>query len=529
MKVIGPFLAFILSGLCLTGAFEPLAQPWLAWAAFVPVVAALRCWPPGSARLAFGLGWLMGLVHFSTSLYWITEVTRPGWAVLSAYLALYPGCWVGAMAVWMRGYPGEPRALDSLRVALCGTAWWVVLEWLRGWLLTGFPWNPLGVSQSGLLALAQLAELGGVALVGAVVIFGSLCIGLTLVRVVGEARRGNGPRPHGEFIVALLVVGGAFWFGIGRLTRPLPEDGVRTLEVAVVQPDIPQDPWGSGMPPELALERMTGLTRLVLAGGEAVDLVLWPETPVPEPLRGLPGFGEFVQEVVPERAQAMVYGSITRDAEGNPFNSAVLADARSPEAATYDKLHLVVLGEYVPFARWLPVLRRWVPLGEDFQSGAAPVVFDLPNGLRAAPLICFEDVMSRVVRRFLEQQPDLFLNLTNDGWFNESPQSRQHFENARFRCIEFRRPMIRAGNNGVSGWIDERGVPRQLLADVRTGSTFFAGTLRTEVKVADAPETLYARWGEWWVGLCALGLLPGLVLRLRRRAGGGEVAGRTSR
>jgi apolipoprotein N-acyltransferase len=255
-----------------------------------------------------------------------------------------------------------------------------------------------------------------------------------------------------------------------------------------------------------ALDQTVRLTDLALPPGFVVDLVVWPETPIPEALLDLPRFEDFTQNLLPERAGALLYGTIRREGRV-PYNSAVLALPGDEVAAVYDKTHLVVMGEYVPLGDVLPVLRRWVPLGTDFAPGEAPKVFELPSGWRLAPLICFEDVMARVVRRVAPLRPDVLVNITNDGWFNDSPQSLQHFQMARMRCIELRRPMIRASNNGVTGWIDERGVIRELLADPATGRVDISGTVRVRVAIPEGRETLYARWGDWPGWICAAACL----------------------
>jgi len=493
-------LPSLLSGLLLTGAFHPWNQAWLAWLFPLPLVLGLRRWAPGPREAALG-GAAAGLAHFGTSLWWITEVTPAGWAALAVYLAAYPAAWMAVLAQAARRLPGRLQPHHSVLFAGFAACAWTALEWVRGWLLSGFPWNPIGASQIEVLVLAQVAELGGALLVGWMVVFGGTIIAMTLLRIVQQAGEGASMRPHAEFITALAVVGAAAWFGIGALTRPAPVRG--HLDVLLVQPRIPQDPWGSGMAAEDALQESIRLTDLALPPGRPAGLVVWPETPIPDALADLPEFDRFVKSLVPGRAEAFLFGTIRREGRV-PYNSAVLALPGNSAAAVYDKMHLVIMGEYVPLADAFPFLRRLVPLGADFASGPEPVAFDLPGGWRAAPLICFEDVMARVVRSFIPLQPDLFINITNDGWFNDSPQSLQHFQLARMRCIELRRPMLRAANNGATGWIDERGVVRELLRDPESGSVDIAGTLRTRVSIPEARMTFYARWRDWAGWLSAL-------------------------
>lgn len=440
------------------------------------------------------MGGGVGVIYFGVSLFWVTEVTWVGWVALTLLMACYPAAWVVMTGELWRRLPEKlwpHQAVGAAAMMACG---WCALEWVRGWLLTGFPWNPVGASQIKVLVVAQVAELGGVGLVSWVVVFGGAILGFAVRRIVQEAHGGVGRQPRLELVAGLVVVGTVIWFGAGRLARSEAARG--TLEVVLVQPRIPQDPWGAGMESREALERQIELTRMALPPGMTADVVIWPETPIPEPLIELAGFEEFARQLTAESARAFVYGTIRREGK-MPFNAAVLARSGDVVAQVYDKMHLVMMGEYVPLAEWLPFLRRLVPLGTDFVPGRKPVLLDLPGGWKAAPLICFEDVMPGVVRRFVAQQPDLLLNITNDGWFNDSPQSVQHFQLARMRCIEFRLPMIRVANNGVTGWVDERGVVREWLRDPETGRVDIAATMRTRVEVSGRRETFYARWGDW--------------------------------
>lgn len=519
VRAVVPWGAAAGSGLALTGAFHPWNQPWLAWLFVMPMIWVMRWRPARGWREAAAWGWVAGVVHFGTSLAWVGEVTWAGWAVLVVLMACYPAVWAVVMGEALRRMPEAAGPHHSLGVALISASAWCGLEWVRGWLLTGFPWNPVGASQVEMLVLAQVAELGGVGLISWMVVFGGSVLALTVMRMVRQAT-GQGPvGPRLEFLAALTVVGVAVWFGAGRLARPAEVRG--QVEVLLVQPRIPQDPWGAGMEAGEALARSIQLTELALPPGMPVDVVVWPETPIPEALADLPGFEAFVRDLVPARARAMVYGTIRREGRV-PYNSAMLALPGASAAVVYDKMHLVMMGEYVPLAEVFPFLRWVVPLGTDFAPGVEPVVFPLPGGWKAAPLICFEDVMARVVRRFVPLEPDLLLNLTNDGWFNDSPQSMQHFQLARLRCIELRLPMVRVANNGATGWIDERGVVRELLRDPETGSVDMAGTVRTRVALPERRETVYARWGDWpgagsALLISGLGLWWGIGLRRRRR------------
>jgi len=164
-----------------------------------------------------------------------------------------------------------------------------------------------------------------------------------------------------------------------------------------------------------------------------------------------------------------------------------------------------------------PWLRKLVPPGGDLTAGRVPglLVMD-PPGVRIAPLICFEDSVSRVVRLAAQKLPHLLVNLTNDAWFGASAGSRQHLENARLRAVETRLPLIRATNDGVTALINARGVITAEVRDPASGSIRDPGFLRGELELSEPKATFYTRWGEWpvWISM----ILVGLGLRFGREA-----------
>jgi apolipoprotein N-acyltransferase len=172
----------------------------------------------------------------------------------------------------------------------------------------------------------------------------------------------------------------------------------------------------------------------------------------------------------------------------------------------YRKIHLVPFGEYIPLRHSFPlfaaVANRWIP--GDFDMGNDYTVFHLTNDeVRVAPLICFEDTIGELTRRFVLHGANLLVNVTNDGWFLYSAGSHQHLANAIFRCVETRCPMVRAANTGVTCFVNEFGRVTQVLRD-ETGSTFMEGVLTGEVNVpTERNLTFYVRYGELFAQFCA--------------------------
>jgi len=455
------------------------------------------------------LGWFFGFSHFLTSLSWLQTVTISGWAVLSAYLAIYPALW---FVLWVRLAGRDPDRMTSwgnIRHSFLGASAWVVTEWLRGVVFTGFGWNSLGVSQGDLLLIAQVADLGGVLLVSWVVAFAGLTLALTARRFELEIRGSQKWRPRWDFTAGVIVVGLTMVYGARTLLRPLPESVV-TLRYAAIQPAVPQDPWRSAKVSRVAQE-LKKWSELALVGGGPVDLLVWPESLAGTGWREEPELQAAMQVVRRMGARALLTGSL--DVRGpETFNCAILfqgPEGRPPEV--YDKTHLVVMGEYVPLAGVFPWLRKLVPPGGDLTAGKNSEVFSLESpSVRLAPLICFEDAVPRVVRRAAQKLPHLLVNLTNDAWFGASAGSRQHLENARLRAVETRLPLLRVTNDGVTALISPRGVILAEVRDPETGSVREPGFLQGELELREPEATPYTRWGEWpvWLsmGLVAVGL-----------------------
>jgi apolipoprotein N-acyltransferase len=498
---VQPFALSIFSALLLSLGYAPYDQGWVGWVGLIPLSAAFF-WGAISWRKALVLGYLFGLVHFGWTLIWIQEVSVVGWIALVFILACYPAAWALLWSRIVGRLPEELTSVYNLRCSVLGASAWVVLEWLRGWLFTGFSWNYLGVSQWKSLGIIQVADLGGVLLVSWLLMLVNLVLALTVLRIYRELRQKQRARPHYDFSLTMLLLALAFGYGVRVIFEK--KEPIQTLSYLAVQPNLPQNPWGEGVSPEQAVNRMATLTLTGLGGRTSAEkvLVVWPETPVGRPIIEEPLWQGFLHNLTIESGQHFLFGSNFFEGE-TIYNAAMLYQGGGAAPQIYRKQHLVIMGEYVPLANMLPFLRHFVPLGQDYSSGKESSLFRLEaEKLQLAPLICFEDTVVSVVRGFmLQHEVDAFINMTNDGWFNRSAQSRQHLHNALFRCVEFRRPMLRVANNGVTAVVSEKGVLEPLLQDPVTGSIFEEGVMRGRLAIPERRQTFYARAGDWVVGL----------------------------
>jgi apolipoprotein N-acyltransferase len=529
VKALWPWLAAILSGLLAAAAFPPFDQTWSIWIALVPLtLAILFSNQPGRRRWLrdFGLGYAAGLAFFWTCFFWITTVTILGWFALQFYMAIYFGLW-GLFCGMMRMQIGRGEGSNSrwaqmlvqaqraptpsnspwlksghnLCFAAVLAAGWTGLEWLRGWLMSGFGWNGLGVALHATWPMIQIAEYTGIAGITFIVAFCNAILSATAARLWNEIQA-RVMRPHFDLTISLVGVVGLFVFGLNQSQH---QQARRALRVALVQANVARAEKFDLRYKQNIFDKFQQLSRLGLITAGRVDLLVWPESAMPAPVLEDEETYDFVASISNAARVDLLLGAIEEE-PGRVYNAAILFRPGG-QPQLYRKIHLVPFGEYVPFRHSFPLFARIVgdQVPEDFDAGHEFTVFELSeNRGRVAPLICFEDTIGELTRQFVVRGADLLCTVTNDGWFLRSAGSQQHLANAVFRCVETRRPMIRAANTGVTCFINDAGRLTQILRD-DTGSTFGEGTLVGDVNIAaDAPLTFYTRHGDLFAEICAL-------------------------
>jgi apolipoprotein N-acyltransferase len=378
---------------------------------------------------------------------------------------------------------------------------WVVLEWMRTHLPNlGFPWNLAGYAAAQNIALMQLARWTGIYGLSFVVVAFNALLARAILR--GDGWTG---RPSGAVAVAAMAIAGVAWVG-PRYLPTAPADHVAHL----VQTDFPQAEsypanWMITHSPDL--EQLAAISIGAARRGEnrATQLsshipdgpVIWPEVPAPFSLQD-PRFAARARDIARESGEDFLVGVVEwRPAPGRyyAFNSAVLFDPNGQRIFTYDKIHLVPYGEFVPWRRWLPFAGRLTPDMADFTSGGSHGTASFPGGPFGV-FICYESIFPAEVRQFVVNGAQLLVNVSNDGWFGRSAAPAQHLLMARVRAVENRRWILRATNNGFTVSVDPYGrIAASLATDFR-GELDAPYAFRSE-------RTLYARWGDWIVWLCA--------------------------
>ena len=490
------YLLAIVAGLLLALAFPKFGIAGAAWVAPALLLFAAR---GKNGADVFRAGYVGGLVFWLVSLYWLLLMPAVGfpilaWLALSAYVALFFGAWL-----WIISNFKFPISdwLGRVRWTLFGAAAWVALEWLRGWLISGFPWSFLGASQFKLVPLIQIAAVTGVFGISFIVVWLSLALYAAAEMIVS-----NPSKRHvwqAEIILPLTATVLLFVGGMFVANRETPVE--KTLHIVCVQPSVPQTLIWSPTEDEKRFAELLAVSKHALTNG--TDLLVWPES-------GVPMFDD-VYTAVSRFAQSNHVAILFNgdDAEfrtdaTNFFNSAFLIQPDGKCAGVYHKQKLVIFGEYVPLAHWLPFLKYLTPIEGGWTPGDKPVVFAGEN-YTAAPLICFEDVFSGTTRAAAAAGPDLLINLTNDGWFGESAEQWQHLANAVFRAVENGVSLVRCSNNGITGWIDAHGRMQQIFR-TPAGSEYGAGVITLEIPLpAQKPTpTFYQRHGDWFAWVCAV-------------------------
>jgi apolipoprotein N-acyltransferase len=500
----------LLSGLLLFLSFPKFGSGILAWVALIPLFYVLRDEKPWEG---FKTGFLTGLIAHVGILYWISHVVvQYGYLpvytgiaamlLLAAYLSLYTACFsLGVVFLRARGHA----------LYLSAPLLWTILEFARSHLLTGFPWENLAHSQYLYGDIIQIADITG----AYGITFTIVLINTVLFNVLAaHFRREKYPAAEIATACAILVV--IYGYGLFR-TSDIQESLKRasTVEVALVQGNIDQNiKWDARYQSEtLEIYRTLSIRAIPAQGG----LIVWPETAVPFYFERPGPLQAAVFDLARISGRTLLFGSPSY-VEGNGMvsfmNSAYLLRSDGVVEGRYDKVHLVPYGEYVPLRKLLPFIGKLVAGVGDFRPGKGfePLVSD---GHRFGVLICYEAIFPEAARDYKRKKADLLVNITNDAWFGRTSAPYQHLSMTVFRAVENRLYLVRAANTGISAVIDPVG---KILE--RTG-LFERTVLKGRVKFIDE-KTFYAAYGDLFVYLCGIALIPYCFTKQRRKKNAGR-------
>lgn len=434
--------------------------------------AEKRCWLHSWLTLpafrAFGAGWWWGFGYFVAGLWWLgaaflVDAAEFAWALpigvagLPAGLALFPA--LGFMVARLLWVPGAAR-LFALAAGLG------LSEWLRGHAFSGFPWNSFGMALGSNLVTAQLASLAG--------LYGLTIITVLIFSAPAAAGGKSGfkraifglPKPA---LAAASAFTAIYAYGALRLAMAAPSN-IEGVKLRIMQPNLPQDekfrPENKAGILGHYLELSTRDAHGGHSGLEDVSALIWPESAFPFILSRAPWALAKIGTALPPGA-VLVTGAARIDgtdpASGRTlyFNSIEVLRRGGQILGTYDKVHLVPFGEYLPFQAFFDRLglRQFVHIPGGFEAGAGRRPLSVPGLPPVAPLICYEAIFPGEVVPAAPgaERPGLLLNVTNDGWFGLTAGPYQHFAQARLRSIEEGLPLVRAANTGISAIVDPYG------------------------------------------------------------------------
>jgi apolipoprotein N-acyltransferase len=456
-------------------------------------------------------GWWFGLGYFVPGLYWIgfaflVDASTFAWLLpfavlgLPAYLAVFTAFGFAlARLLWTR----DASRVLALAVAL------TIAEWLRGHVLTGFPWNAFGYALTEPLALAQTGALIG--LWG--LTFLSVAIFASPAVLIDGTSRGRKPWIAPALALAVLVAMGVF--GIVRLS--LHPTALTKVKLRIMQPNLEQDERFNYSAKAAVMQKYLTLSDRASGpestGVRDANILIWPESAFPFFLTREADAMAQIADLLP-KGTVLITGAVRapdlppRARITRAYNSIYVIDHDGSVLSVYDKLHLVPFGEYLPYQDWMEKLgfEQLTKVRGGFIPGTIRRSLEVPGAPRALPLICYEAIFPGDVAT-RDERPGWIINLTNDGWFGISTGPYQHLQQVRLRAIEEGLPVVRAANTGISAVIDPMG---RVVAELGLG---LEGVLDSKLPSA-APPTFYVRAGDI---PAALFVIAAFLFVIRRR------------
>ncbi len=523
---------------CLSGILQVLIFPspafyFLSWGALAPLIyAILQCreqdvtlaladggkfFAPATAFQGFLLGYFSGVIWYLGSCYWVYHVMHSygGLGTVTSaillllfalYLALYHGLFgflIALIACRRNGF--------SLRALVFAPFAWVAVELARTYI-TGFPWDLLGTTQIDNIPLSRIATVTGV--------YG-LSFEIALVNTAIAASF-LVPRRKRTLLLTVSLVS-AILLHAGKFYSPPALSA--THGVTLVQSNIPildSGDWTLDYLQQTLSELSALSVRPQAESARIPGLIIWPESPSPFFVTDL-HVRLTLGDVARRTDSSIIAGTLGIEHTGDPnrqpeiYNSASVIAPSGAWVSQYNKIHLVPFGEYIPVAQLLSFAKALTNEVSTFARGTSREPLQV-DGARIGVFICYESVFPNEVRQFAKNGAEVFVNISNDGWFGQTGAPRQHLNMARMRAVENQRWLLRDTNTGITAIIDPYG---RVRAEAPRGQ-------RTSLQGAydvERATTFYTRYGDWFCFACAIITLLGLLLRVYRKepasAGGG--------
>ncbi|MDD5583578.1 MAG: apolipoprotein N-acyltransferase [Candidatus Omnitrophica bacterium] len=475
-KTLGSLLcAGIASGLIAALSFNVALFSFIAWAALIPYLWALRY---ADYKRGMLVSFVFGLAFYGATCFWVAHVTVAGLIALLCYLALYV-----VLFFLLANY-----FLDKPFSILTVPAVWVITEFFKENVWCGFGWGNLGYSQYRNLYLIQTVDIFGVKFISFLIVMVNVLLYERL------SKRALSPRKI-IFVCAVFALSFAYSFFCLRAGQPK-----KTVDIALIQPNTAEVYRWDEQLRRISVGKLKDLSKRTSLG----SLLIYPEAAWPYVVDE--GNYEDLVSFVRASGRDTLIGVVAQ-VDDTFYNTALLLGKDGALLDSYRKIKLVPFGEYIPLRRYLGSISALNAVG-DMSRGKTATVFSHAD-TRFGVLICFEDVSPLFVAQ-LRGENDFLVNITNDGWFRGEPEASQHFGIMTFRAIENRIPIVRAANTGISGWVSGRG-EITVLKDSLGKQVLSTGILQCKVPCMNK-KSFYTRTGDIFPFFCSLGLLVIFIL-----------------
>jgi apolipoprotein N-acyltransferase len=512
----------LVSGILIVLSQPPVSLSSIAYISLIPLICSFK---KDNMRQNFLSGFITGIVSYFGLIYWVViAMNRYGGIDLFTsflililfvlYLALY-------IAVFALSVPCLEKRL-SIPVFVSAPIIWVLLEYLRSMVLTGFSWSLLAYSQYKFLPLIQVVSFTGPYFISFLIvavncIFYQIFIGKAEnIGAIKDAKdkqvRCLSPIRHTFFIYIALI---AVFFTIALVSgysRMNTKDGV-DLKVAIIQGNILQDvKWDEAF----KMKIVRTYYQKTLEAGKGVNLVIWPETAMPFVFNDDIYVKGIIKELSSTLKTDLIFGAVSRDSRGGYYNTAYNYDEAGELSGSYSKVHLVPFGEFTPLIQYFPFLLKLTAAGGNFNSGEAHKPIETKTG-KIGILICYEGTFPYITNETVRRGAQVLVNITNDAWFGKTSAPYQHLAFYIFRAIETDRYVLRAANTGISAIIDPRGRIKQ-KTDI-----FKEDAIRGNFSLRNG-QTFYVKYGDYFVLMMflLLAVLCGIKSLKFKIKGGGK-------
>lgn len=499
------FILSLASGILLFLSFPKYEFHYLIWISIVPLLCALR---GKSFSEAFLTGLIAGLVYNIGVIYWVSFVIvhygyLPLYVGISTMvlLALYLSLYVSIFSVTVVYFSRR-----GIREIYSAPIVWAILEYIKSYLLTGFPWENLAYSQYGIKLLIQIADITGIYGITFLIVFiNCILYDLLVIRTKGKILK--------EVVLGIIVVVLVTGYGIYRIENVQSSlKDIEPINISLIQGNIDQSvKWDSQYQSDtLRIYRELSIE----ASKSEPNLIVWPETAVPFYFQNIDKKHRDILDIAKNAGSYLLFGSpsyIRKNERYSFKNSAYMVSPEGDVIGSYDKMHLVPFGEYVPLKKILFFVEKLVIGAGDFIPGEGIIPLSM-DGRKIGVLVCYEGIFPEISAEYRKKGAMLLVNITNDAWYGRTSAPYQHLTMAAFRAIENRLYLVRAANTGISAIVDPTG---EIIS--RTG-LFERSVLNGRVKLLSC-GTFYETYGDVFMYMCIASILVLFLFSLKRRVG----------